>query len=61
VDQENLEKSQKSLTCIHSPYTLSATPESKGNEIDELAVKEFLNTLAEIALSIASRNGEVNP
>jgi hypothetical protein len=58
VDQENLEKSQESLTCIHSPYTLSATPE--GSEVDGLAVKEFLNTLAEVALSIASRNGEVN-
>jgi hypothetical protein len=58
VDQENLEKSQKSLTCIPSPYTLSATPE--GSEIDGLAVKEFLNTLGEVALSIASRNREVN-
>jgi hypothetical protein len=58
VDQEELEKSQDSLTCIPSPYTLSATNE--GNEIDGLMVKEFLNTLAEVALSIASRNGEVN-
>ena len=55
---ENSENSQKSLTCIPSPYTLSATNE--GSEVDGLAVKEFLNTLAEIALSIASRNGEQN-
>jgi hypothetical protein len=58
VDQENLEKGQDSLTCILSPYTLFATNES--SEIDGLAVKEFLNTLAETALAIASRNGEVN-
>ena len=58
MTQQNSEKSQESLTCIHSPYTLSATNE--GREVDELAVKEFLSTLAEIALSIASRNGEVN-
>ena len=55
MDQEKLEKS---LTCIPSPYTLSATNE--GSEIDGLAVKEFLSTLAEVALSIASRNGEIN-
>ena len=55
---ENFEKSRESLTCIPSPYTLSATNE--GREVDELAVKEFLSTLAEVALSIASRNGEVN-
>lgn len=55
---ENSEKGRESLTCIPSPYTLSATNE--GSEIDGLAVKEFLNTLAEVALSIASRNGEVN-
>ena len=58
MTQENSEKSQESLTCIPSPYTLSATPE--GREVDELAIKEFLNILAETALSIASRNGEVN-
>ena len=56
MTSENSEKSHESLTCIPSPYTLSATQE--GSDIDELAVKEFLNTLAEIALSIASRNGE---
>jgi hypothetical protein len=57
VTQGNSEKSQESLTCIPTPYTLSAT--NDGSEIDGLAVKEFLNTLAEIAFSIASRNGEV--
>ena len=41
------------LTCIHSTYTLAATHER--NEVDDLIVKQFLATLAEIALSIASR------
>jgi hypothetical protein len=41
------------LTGIHSPYTMSGT--NNRNEVDELMVKHFLNTLAEIALSIASR------
>ena len=58
MTQENSPKTQESLTCIHSPYTLSATPESA--EVDELTIKNFLNTLAEIALSVAARNGEIN-
>lgn len=42
------------LTRIHRTYTLSNTPESV-NKSDELIVKNFLNTLAEVALSIAQR------
>ena len=44
---------QKSLTCIDGAYTIAGTPESK--EVNELMIKNFLNTLAEVALSIASR------
>ena len=50
---------EKALTCIHPSYTLSDTLEPDSNEKESLIVKNFLNTLAEIALSIASRkNGD---
>jgi hypothetical protein len=45
---------KKALTSIHGTYTLSNTWEVFG-ELDEQTVKNFLNTLAEIALVIASR------
>ena len=52
-------RQEKALTCIHPSYTLSDTPEPDSNETESLIVKNFLNTLAEIALSIASRkNGD---
>jgi hypothetical protein len=44
---------QNLLTGIHLPYTMSGT--NTDNEVDELVVKHFLNTLAEVALAIASR------
>lgn len=43
------------LTGIHDAYTVSATNETENSEIDELMIKTFLETLAEISLSIASR------
>ncbi len=43
------------LTGIHDAYTVFATNETENNEIDELMIKTFLETLAEISLSIASR------
>jgi len=45
---------KKTLTSIHGTYTLSNTREAT-TELDEQTVKNFLNTLAEIALAIASR------
>jgi hypothetical protein len=48
------EKAQKALTSIHGAYTLSNTKES-GSEIDDLMIKDFLDTLAEVALAAASR------
>ncbi len=47
---------EKVLTCIHPAYTLFDTPEPDSNETEDLIVKNFLNTLADISLSIASRN-----
>ena len=49
-----LEDQKKALTSIHGTYTLSNTREVFG-ELDEQTVKNFFNTLAEIALVIASR------
>jgi hypothetical protein len=43
------------LTGIRSSYTLSATNERDRGEIDNLMIRHFLETLAEVALSVASR------
>jgi len=42
------------LTGIHIPYTVSDTPE-RLSEVDDIMINNFLSTLAEIALSVASR------
>lgn len=49
---------KKVLTSIHGTYTLSNTRE-RINRSDELIVKNFLNTLAEVALSVAQRKQRV--
>ena len=49
----------KVLTSIHETYTLPNT-EERFNEVDRLIVKNFLNTLAEIALAVASRKSKEN-
>jgi hypothetical protein len=51
------DNSKKVLTSIHGMYTLSNT-EEYDSEVDMLTVKNFLNTLAEIALAIASRKDQ---
>ena len=48
-----LDDEKKALTSIHDMYTLSTT--QNGGEADEVMVKNFLNTLAEVALSVAAR------
>ncbi len=48
-------KGQNLLTCIGSAYTLASHTEPNANEADMLMTKHFLETLAEIALSVASR------
>ena len=58
----NVEKTHKNsenhrsnaLTSIRDAYTLAATPEN-ADELDEIIVKHFLSTLAEVAMTIASR------
>jgi hypothetical protein len=46
---------QNPLTCIPDAYTLAATQEHNANELDRIMIRHFLNTLAEVAMSIASR------
>lgn len=45
---------RKALTSIHSAYTLAAT-DGNADEVDEIIVKHFLDTLAEVAMVVASR------
>ena len=57
--ENNAESNRETLlTRIHGTYTLSNTPESI-NKSDELIVKNFLNTLAEVALSVAQRKQRI--
>jgi hypothetical protein len=46
---------EKALTCIHPAYTLFDTPEPDSNGTESLMIKHFLDTLAEVSISIASR------
>ncbi len=65
IDMDTLEPGKESteyfeksrlypLTCIRDAYTLAATHED-ASEVDQLMVKDFLNALAEVALTVASR------
>ena len=45
----------KALTSIHGTYTLAATNEPETSEVDKVIVRHFIETLAEIAISVASR------
>ena len=50
--------SKDGLTCIQEPIHWPATQESGGSELDELdqiAVEDFLDTLADIAIRVATR------
>ena len=46
---------QNPLTRIRDAYTLASPQETDANEVDRLMVEHFLDTLAEVALSVASR------
>ena len=45
----------EALTSIPSAYTLSCTPAPESQEVKQIIIQHFLHTLAEISLSIASR------
>ncbi len=48
---------QKALTCIPRGIHCAATPEDpeENDELDEIAINHFLDTLAEVALAVATR------
>jgi hypothetical protein len=46
---------QNPLTCIHGAYTLSGPQEAHTNGAERLMISHFLETLAEVAMSVASR------
>ena len=45
----------EALTSIHGTYTLAATNEPETSEVDKMILRHFIETLAEIAISVASR------
>ena len=50
--------SEDGLTCIQEPIHWPATQDSGGSELDELdqiAVEDFLDTLADVAIRAATR------
>jgi hypothetical protein len=49
--------SNESLTCIRDAYTLATT--SEGSELDDIMLQHFIETLAEVALSVASRRNGI--
>ncbi len=54
--------SPEGLTPIHGRIHCAATPdtpEDENSETDMIVVKNFLNTLAEIALAVAARQGSM--
>ena len=53
VPQNNENDRLNVLMGIQSSYTVSGTHD----EVDKLMIKNFLQTLAEIALDVASRKG----
>ena len=51
VLENNENNTRNVLTCIHAKYTLAGQKDS----LENMMVNNFLNTLAEIAIDIVSR------
>ena len=57
--EKNTDNNDKNLlTRIRNAYTVGDTNDPETEEINDLIVKSFINTLAEVSLSIASRKVE---
>ena len=52
---ENIENA---LQGIRDAYTLASTPAQNSGEADQLAIKNFLGILAEVAVNIAARSNK---
>jgi hypothetical protein len=48
------------LTSIRNMYTLSTTPDQNASEAEKIMIENFLQTLSEVALTIASRKAGSN-
>ena len=50
---------RKALTSIHSGIHCAATSDTpqEQNELDQIAIQSFLDTLADVALAVAQRKG----
>ncbi len=50
------------LTCIHGRIHCAATPDTNEpeNELDSIAINNFLDALAEVALAIARRREQLD-
>ncbi len=51
------DKGLKALTSTHSRIHCATTPEDpkENDELDEIAINHFLDTLAQVALAVANR------
>ncbi len=57
--EKNINNNDKNLlTRIHNAYTVGDNNDPETEEMNNLIVKNFINTLAEVSLSIASREVE---
>jgi hypothetical protein len=55
VEEMSQNGTSNPLTRIRDAYTLAATDEHAEGEVEELMIRHFIETLAGIALSVASR------
>ena len=53
---------KKALTCIHRGIHCAATPDEleAEDELDQIAIQHFLDTLAEVALAVARRRQQLD-
>ena len=55
---------ENGLTPIHRRIHCAATPDTNdeqiGNELDQIAIDHFLDTLSEVAMAIARRSEQLN-
>ena len=53
---------QKALTSIHRGIHCAATPDTPEgkDELDQIAINNFLDTLAEVALAVARRRQQLD-
>jgi hypothetical protein len=53
----NNKKDPLLLTAVYTKYTVNTTPDGD-SEVNRIMVAQFLNTLADVALNVASRRKE---